>query len=169
MCWNVAGLRACLKRGSLDWIKDGRYDMICLQETKALESEEVEARLIGTSVSDCIAAVDSVRSEEGRVAGIIQTLSLDHPTSDKLTLDILNKAQDSGVRYAHELVKYITNEEWEVRPRVFFLTRGTMPAERGGAIPHLASAPITGLLRVANNEHPEFLWAQIDLATRENC
>ena len=39
MCWNVAGLRACLKRGSLDWIKDGRYDMICLQETKALESE----------------------------------------------------------------------------------------------------------------------------------
>lgn len=135
---------------------------------KALESEEVEARLIGTSVSDCIAAVDSVRSEEGRVAGIIQTLSLDHPTSDKLTLDILNKAQDSGVRYAHELVKYITNEEWEVRPRVFFLTRGTMPAERGGAIPHLASAPITGLLRVANNEHPEFLWAQIDLDPGEN-
>ena len=37
--WNVAGLRACLKRGDLDWIAQGKYDMICLQETKALESE----------------------------------------------------------------------------------------------------------------------------------
>jgi len=37
--WNVAGLRACLKRGDLDWIAQGRYDMVCLQETKALESE----------------------------------------------------------------------------------------------------------------------------------
>lgn len=37
--WNVAGLRACLKRGDLDWITQGKYDMVCLQETKALESE----------------------------------------------------------------------------------------------------------------------------------
>ena len=43
-----------------------------------------------------------------------------------------------------------------------------MPVIRGEAIPHLASAPVTGLLRVANNEHPEYLWAQIDLDPNEN-
>ena len=39
MSWNVAGIRACLKRGDLDWVADGKYDILCFQETKALESE----------------------------------------------------------------------------------------------------------------------------------
>lgn len=37
--WNVAGLRAALKRGSLDFLSKGTYDLVCLQETKALEDE----------------------------------------------------------------------------------------------------------------------------------
>jgi len=39
ICWNVAGIRACLKRGSMDFLGDGKYDIVCIQETKALESE----------------------------------------------------------------------------------------------------------------------------------
>ena len=38
-CWNVAGMRACLKRGSLNWILDGGYDVFCFQETKAEEHQ----------------------------------------------------------------------------------------------------------------------------------
>ena len=35
LCWNIAGIRARLKKGDLDFIQDGKYDIICLQETKA--------------------------------------------------------------------------------------------------------------------------------------
>ncbi len=33
--WNVNGIRAILKKGYLDWVKDIDADVICLQETKA--------------------------------------------------------------------------------------------------------------------------------------
>jgi exodeoxyribonuclease III len=35
ICWNIAGVRARLKKGDLDFIQDGEYDVVCLQETKA--------------------------------------------------------------------------------------------------------------------------------------
>jgi exodeoxyribonuclease-3 len=37
--WNVAGIRACEKKGFHDWVKDSMPDIICLQETKALTSQ----------------------------------------------------------------------------------------------------------------------------------
>lgn len=37
--WNVAGLRACEKKGFHDWVKEYDYDVICLQETKALPEQ----------------------------------------------------------------------------------------------------------------------------------
>ena len=39
VCWNVAGLRGRVRKGEIDWLSD--YEVICLQETKALESEVV--------------------------------------------------------------------------------------------------------------------------------
>lgn len=39
VCWNVAGLRGSFKKGAMDWISGGTYDVICLQETKATEAE----------------------------------------------------------------------------------------------------------------------------------
>lgn len=39
LCWNVAGIRACLKRGSLDFLATGDWDVVCFQETKAEESQ----------------------------------------------------------------------------------------------------------------------------------
>lgn len=37
--WNVAGLRASLRKGSLDYLKDQGVDVLCIQETKAEESD----------------------------------------------------------------------------------------------------------------------------------
>lgn len=37
--WNVAGLRACIKKGFQDFFYRGNADVICLQETKLLENE----------------------------------------------------------------------------------------------------------------------------------
>jgi exodeoxyribonuclease III len=45
--WNVNGLRAALKKGLLDWVKDYQPDVLCMQEIKArpeqLEAEHLEA------------------------------------------------------------------------------------------------------------------------------
>lgn len=37
--WNVAGLRACYKKGFLDFFKKENADIVCLQETKVLEEQ----------------------------------------------------------------------------------------------------------------------------------
>ncbi len=37
--WNVAGFRACLKKGFADFFNEVNADVVCLQEVKALESQ----------------------------------------------------------------------------------------------------------------------------------
>lgn len=39
LSWNVAGIRACLKKGSLDFLTKAKWDIVCFQETKAEENE----------------------------------------------------------------------------------------------------------------------------------
>ena len=39
LSWNVAGIRATIRKNSLDFLQEGEYDMICFQETKAEESQ----------------------------------------------------------------------------------------------------------------------------------
>ena len=114
-------------------------------------SKEVEERLANLNYE----------SESPKV--IVHSLCLDHPRTGKLDLESLDAAQDTGVRSAHSLVKMLTSREWAQKPSLFFLTRGTMPVTPEDKVTGLASAPITGLLRVANNEHPDFQWTQVDL------
>ena len=43
--WNVAGFRACLKKGFADFFEKVDADIFCLQETKALKEQiEFEAK-----------------------------------------------------------------------------------------------------------------------------
>jgi len=37
--WNVAGLRACVKKGFFDWLYTAKPDVLCLQEIKISESD----------------------------------------------------------------------------------------------------------------------------------
>ena len=37
--WNVAGLRACYKKGFMEFVERENADIICLQETKVLEEQ----------------------------------------------------------------------------------------------------------------------------------
>ncbi len=37
--YNVNGIRAAVKKGFLDWMEAGQYDIVCLQETKAMEAQ----------------------------------------------------------------------------------------------------------------------------------
>jgi exodeoxyribonuclease-3 len=44
--WNVNGLRACIKKGFLEFVANSDADVICLQEVRALP-EQVEFDLPG--------------------------------------------------------------------------------------------------------------------------
>lgn len=37
--YNVNGIRAALKKGFADWVAENQFDLICLQETKAMEEQ----------------------------------------------------------------------------------------------------------------------------------
>ena len=37
--WNVNGIRACVNKGFLDWVKEYNPDILCLQEIKATEEQ----------------------------------------------------------------------------------------------------------------------------------
>lgn len=133
----------------------------------ALTSATTEAIIVGDTIGEIELALDELSAAARPVRAIVHTLSLDHPSADALDLESLNKAQDTGVRFAQMLVKLLTKREWVKKPRVLFLTRGTMPVKRGELLPGLASAPLTGLLRVANNEQPDYIWTQVDLDPKE--
>ncbi len=43
--WNVAGIRAVMKKNFLEYVKDEKADIVCLQETKA-HPDQVDSKLI---------------------------------------------------------------------------------------------------------------------------
>jgi exodeoxyribonuclease III len=42
--WNVNGLRACVKKGFLDFVEAEQPDFLCVQETKLQENKECSFR-----------------------------------------------------------------------------------------------------------------------------
>lgn len=135
---------------------------------RSLASESTSVRIVGPSLEAIETGIAETTADGGVLRALVHTLCLDHVRADQLDADSLNAAQDTGVRFAHSLFKLISGRDWNKRPRVFFFTRGTLPVIPGEALAGLASAPLTGLLRVANNEQPDFLWTQIDLDPSEN-
>lgn len=39
ICWNIAGIRASLKRNDFDFLNDEEFDFVCIQETKATKEQ----------------------------------------------------------------------------------------------------------------------------------
>jgi len=39
LSWNVAGIRACIRKEGLNFLENADYDIICFQETKAEEQQ----------------------------------------------------------------------------------------------------------------------------------
>ena len=46
LCWNIAGIRAKIKKNYLDFLADGEYDIVCWQETKAEEKQVILPEII---------------------------------------------------------------------------------------------------------------------------
>ena len=93
----------------------------------------------------------------------IHCWSLDNPRGDQLSLDGLLAAQSAGVLSALQLTHVLTTENSPSTPRVYFLTRDVESVVNGDGNTGIASSPLVGLARVANNEHFPFRWTIIDL------
>ncbi|MCB1234125.1 MAG: polyketide synthase dehydratase domain-containing protein, partial [Verrucomicrobiae bacterium] len=142
----------------------GGSDALALEMEPALAEKGQRLVRVGADHSELATELAQLDADGAKLVSLVHALSLEHPRAEGLDLASLEKAQETGVHSAHELFKLITNREWpQGRPRMFFLTRGVMPVTDEDKVDGIASAPLTGFIRVANNEKAEFICCQIDL------
>ena len=97
------------------------------------------------------------------LTGIVHAWGLDHPPVDSLSPTELTAAQELTVLHTLRLAQALAEEPFSQPPQVTVLGRGIQAVVEGDGCPALAHAPLTGFLRVANNEYPGFKWRLIDL------
>ncbi len=95
--------------------------------------------------------------------GIIHMWSLDHPTADITTPESLELAQQTGCLNVLNLIQTLVKSEPDPAPRVWMITHGMQLVSDTDRNERIASAPLIGLARVANNEHWDYHWTAIDL------
>jgi acyl transferase domain-containing protein/acyl carrier protein len=121
------------------------------------ESDFVVAPETETDLRRVLADVDCPANE---LAGVIHCWSLDHPRACETSLEQLWAAQHTGVLSAFRLVQAVA----AAPPRQFwFVARDVCDVQVGDRSEGLASSPLVGLLRVANNEFHPSRFALIDL------
>lgn len=94
---------------------------------------------------------------------IVHCWSLDHLDARRLETDTLLKAQQTGVLSGLSLAKVLNESETPTPPRVYFVTRNAQSVVDNDGASGLASSPLIGFLRVANNELCKFHWSLVDL------
>ncbi len=97
------------------------------------------------------------------LGGIVHLWSLDHPSSADTTAQSLYKAQETGCINVMNLVQALSPQEFSDKPRVWLITNGAQSMGKEEELTSIASTPMFGLARVANNEHQDFSWTGIDL------
>jgi len=75
--WNVAGLRACEKKGFYDWYLEQDPDVICLQETKALP-EQLNERLVTPDNHEALYAPAQKKGYSGVATWVRKGVNVKH-------------------------------------------------------------------------------------------
>lgn len=100
------------------------------------------------------------------VKAIVHCWSLDNDDATRLEPDTLVQAQRNGVLSGLNLVHVLNKLELPFPPRVHFVTRGAHAVADRDSVDGIASSPLIGFARVANNEFYENHWTLIDLDER---
>ena len=123
--------------------------------TEYRQQSDFEYEVAPTSETDYRRVLDHAGCPTDKLAGIVHCWSLDQaPMQDResgreLTLEQLSSAQETGVLSALELIHAVSSGTPQ---RMFFVTRDSCRVNDVDQLQGLASAPMVGLLRVANNE-----------------
>lgn len=75
--WNVAGLRACEKKGFYEWYLNSNPDVICLQETKALP-EQLSDRLVSPDNHEALYAPAEKKGYSGVATWVRKGVNVKH-------------------------------------------------------------------------------------------
>ncbi len=127
---------------------------------------EDQFTISATSKDDMASVLDGAITSVQPLHGIIHCWSLDHPLTPQLSTELLEKCQQTGVLSVLKLAQALEKNSFETPPRVHIVTRGAQHVVDGDTVQGIASSPLVGITRVANNEHPQFRWTSMDLA---NC
>ena len=125
----------------------GRRTVIVRRGDRFVESEDACFVIRDDSAED-IVRVLAAASESGELAGVIHCWSLDRPDAAAMTIAQLRAAQQTGSLSAFRVIGAAADST----ARAWFVTRGLHRVVEGDRVEGLASAPIVGLARVANNE-----------------
>jgi len=98
----------------------------------------------------------------GELGGVIHCWSLDLPPIEQMSLEELWAAQQKGVLSGLRLIRALSDS---LPRRICFVSRGLSRVLEEDDCPGLASAPLAGLLRVANNELFPSRFSLIDVDT----
>ncbi|MDI1443199.1 type I polyketide synthase [Polyangium sp. 6x1] len=95
--------------------------------------------------------------------GVIHLFSLDAAPWDRTTAETLDADQRHGSLSAAFLLQAILQYTWRDKPKLWLVTRGAqhVPGQQRGV--SVSQAPLWGLARTANLEHPELSSVLVDL------
>lgn len=97
-----------------------------------------------------------------RATAYLHAWTLDSPDADQLSLDELAATQKLGTHSLRTMIHALNQTKPEPAPRVLVVTRGRTSIQ-GEKLSDISSAPLTGFVRVANNEHPDWPITMVDL------
>ena len=137
----------------------GRQAVCVRRGNEYRQESETEFVVAADSEEDLRNVFTGAAVSEGGLAGVVHCWSLDHPSAEAMSTDDLHTAQQTGVLSALRLVRIFS----ETPSRVWFVVRDVHHVQDSDPSAGLASAPLVGLLRVANNEHPQCCFTLVDL------
>ncbi len=130
---------------------------------KFRQLSETEFLIPPDSADDLRRVIERCLAHGGNLTTVIHCWSLDHAAARQIKNESLREAQQTGVLSALQLAQVLRSQEAPESPAVFFVSRGAQMAIDNDPTSGLASSPLIGFLRVANNELPQFRWTLIDL------
>jgi thioester reductase-like protein len=140
-------------------LRDGGRGVVRVQPgTEFRQTGDREFTIAVDSADDMRRLLTVAAEATGGLAGVVHCWSLDHPPPAQLDTRQLSDAQRTGVLSALRLVQ----SESALPPQVWFVTRNVHRVEEGDPADGLASSPLVGLLRVANNELAQCRLTMVD-------
>ena len=129
--------------------------------------QENRFTLVDGSADELRKVFASAQLTQRGVSSIVHCWSLDSQ-SNAIDEASLIDAQSRGVLSAMQLSHALADSELPEPPRVYLVTRGVQPVGQHDASVGIASSPLIGFLRVANNELSQFTWTMIDLDSQSS-
>ena len=140
---------------------DGHRVVRVRHEDACQAASENDVTIAPDAEDDLRRLLASAAAASPKLAGVVHCWSLDHPRADGMSAEVLRAAQRTGVLSGLHLLHALPPSALHI----WFVARDVYQVEPGDRSAGLASAPLVGLLRVANNEISSCRLVMVDLGS----